>query len=35
MPSSQREALYTGWLQAVSQAKEWGEKQVPDASPEG
>jgi glycerol kinase len=28
MPSSQREALYTGWLQAVSQAKEWGEKQV-------
>ena len=29
MPSSRREELYTEWLQAVSQAKEWGEKQVP------
>ncbi|MGA8753613.1 FGGY family carbohydrate kinase, partial [Candidatus Deferrimicrobium sp.] len=35
MPTSQRNKLYAGWLQAVKQAKEYGEKQMPDASPEG
>jgi len=35
MPSPQRDALYAGWLQAVRQAREYGEKQAPGASPEG
>ena len=35
MSSTRRDALYAGWLQAVRQAREYGEKQPPDTSTEG
>ena len=28
MPTSQRNKLYAGWMQAVQQAREWGERQI-------